>query len=99
MSCTVHTTPSRALPIGAAVTASVRPRCSIVTSLCIAASSGGSGLDLASTRLPTGSSGTRSPARGLTVATVVEPGSVTISASPRLSIVTASRRRSSSIRP
>ena len=38
------------------------------------------------------------PARGLTAAISVDPGSVTISASPRLSIVTASRRRSSSIR-
>ena len=42
--------------------------------------------------------GTSSVARGLTAAIVLDPGSVTISASPRLSIVTARRRRSSSIR-
>ncbi len=61
--------------------------------------SGGSGLSAhRRSHRPDRSSGSSSVARGLTVAIRVDPGSVTSRPSPRLSIVVASRRRSSSTR-
>ena len=61
---TVQTTPSVGPPSSAAVTASVRPARSTVTSPDSACSSGGSGPSSSSARMPGSSSGTRSAARG-----------------------------------
>jgi len=100
VSRTVQTTPSSSWPLPSreAVTDSVLPPCSTDASRSSASSSGGSGLPWPSTRPPTVSSGTSSPTAGLTAAIVLEPGSVTINASRRLSIVTARRCRSASRR-
>ena len=63
-----------------------------------AASSGGSGLSRSSTVVADRQLGHELGGARVDGGDRAEPGSVTISASPRLSIVTASRRRSSSIR-
>ena len=97
VSRTVHTIAGGSSGSLAAVTARLRPPCSTIISADSAASSGGRGLSSESTRPPTVSSGTSRAALGLAAAITEEPASVTIRASPRLSIVTSRRWRCSSI--
>ena len=99
----VHTIPPELDPSwsgvsAAAMIASVRSRCSTIASPLRACWTSGSGVSAASIRPPGASSGTSSRARRLTALIVAWSASVTIRPSPRLSMITASRRRSRSSR-